>query len=141
MELPDVEQMIERGAESEWVDLELKKSLGEKEGAMKTLREVLANAFAHRDYAHAGGSVHVAIFSDRVEVTNPGTLPMGMSVEDLLVEHESKPRNPLIAKVFFRRKLIDEWGRGTRSVVRLCRNAGHPDGSCVPEEPAGSRPS
>lgn len=85
------------------------------------------HAFAHRDYAHAGGSVHVAIFTDRVEVTNAGSLPAGMPLDDLLTEHESKPRNPLIAKVFFRRKLIDEWGRGTRSIVALCRNAGHPD--------------
>lgn len=94
---------------------------------LKALREVLANAFAHRDYGQAGGSVHVAIYTDRVEVTNPGALPPGMSLDDLLTEHESKPRNPLIAKVFFRRKLIDEWGRGTRAIVTLCRNAGHPD--------------
>lgn len=94
---------------------------------VKVLREALANAFAHRDYAPASGSVHVAIYTDRVEVTNPGSLPPGLTLDDLLRQHDSKPRNPLVARVFYMRKLIDEWGRGTRLIVRLCRNAGHPD--------------
>lgn len=94
---------------------------------IKVLREVLANAFAHRDYSQASGSVHVAIYTDRVEVTNPGVLPPGLTLDDLFKQHESKPRNPLIARVFYMRKLIDEWGRGTRLIVRLCRDAGHPD--------------
>ncbi|CAN5133332.1 ATP-binding protein [soil metagenome] len=94
---------------------------------INALREVLANAFAHRDYAHASGSVHVAIYTDRVEVTNPGTLPPGLTLDDLIGFHDSKPRNPLIARVFYMRRLIDEWGRGTRLIVRLCRDAGHPD--------------
>ena len=93
----------------------------------KALREVLHNALAHRDYAHPGGSVHVAIYADRVEVTNSGGLPPDLTVADLKRVHESKPRNPLIADVFYLRGLIDEWGRGTRAVVRLCTQAGHPE--------------
>lgn len=93
----------------------------------KALREVLHNALAHRDYAHPGGSVHVAIYADRVEVTNTGSLPPDLTVADLKRVHESKPRNPLLADVFYLRGLIDEWGRGTRAIVRLCTQAGHPE--------------
>ena len=93
----------------------------------KALREALHNAFAHRDYAHPGGSVHVAIYADRLEVTNAGALTPELTLDDLKRVHESRPRNPLIADVFYLRGLIDEWGRGTRAIVRLCTQSGHPE--------------
>jgi ATP-dependent DNA helicase RecG len=66
------------------------------------LREALVNAFCHRDYAQAGGAVSVAIYDDRLEIWSSGELPLGMKVEDLKREHLSRPRNPLIAEVFYR---------------------------------------
>lgn len=94
---------------------------------VRVLREVLANALAHRDYSLPGGAVHVAIYTDRVEVTNPGALPPGLRLEDLFRPHDSRPRNPAVARVCFTRGLIDEWGRGTGLIVRGCHEAGHPD--------------
>lgn len=94
---------------------------------VRVLREVLANALAHRDYSLPGGAVHVAIYTDRVEVTNPGALPPGLAIADLFRPHDSRPRNPTVARVCFTRGLIDEWGRGTGLIVRGCREAGHPD--------------
>ncbi len=41
------------------------------------------------------------IFDDRIEIWNPGRLPEGWSVETLKQKHESKPFNPLLAKMFF----------------------------------------
>jgi len=38
--------------------------------------------------------------------------------------HESKPWNPWIAKVFYRRGLIETWGRGTLKIVALMHEAG-----------------
>ena len=43
------------------------------------LREALANAFCHRDYSIGGGSVAVAIYDDRLEITSSGTLHFGMT--------------------------------------------------------------
>lgn len=91
------------------------------------LREVLVNALCHRDYSRPTGSIHVAVYTDRVEVTNAGTLPQDLSLEDLKREHDSFPRNPLIATVFYDCKLAEAWGRGTRRIVRLCTGAGHPE--------------
>ena len=42
-------------------------------------------------------------------------------------EHPSRPRNPLIADAFYRRGLIERWGRGTQKIVELCVRAGHPE--------------
>lgn len=91
------------------------------------LREALVNAFCHRDYAHAGGAVSVAIYDDRLEIWSSGELPLGMTIDDLKKEHLSRPRNPLIAEVFYRRGLVERWGRGTQKIMELCLLAGHPE--------------
>lgn len=91
------------------------------------LREALVNAFCHRDYSHAGGAVSIAIYDDRLEIWSDGTLPFGLRPEDLKRDHLSRPRNPLIAEVFYRRGLVERWGRGTQRLVELCVRAGHPE--------------
>jgi hypothetical protein len=45
-------------------------------------------------------------------VTQEPSLPPGITVADLKREHVFRPRNPLIAGVFFRRGLIERWGQG-----------------------------
>jgi ATP-dependent DNA helicase RecG len=90
------------------------------------LREALVNAFVHRDYSIPGGAVSVAIYDDRLEIWSDGRLPFGLTVEALAKEHLSRPRNPLIAEVFFRRGLVERWGRGTQKIIELCVLAGHP---------------
>jgi ATP-dependent DNA helicase RecG len=91
------------------------------------LREAVINALCHRTYTHAGGAVSVAIYDDRLEIWSDGTLPFGLKPEDLKRKHASRPRNPLIAGVFYRRGLIEQWGRGTEDIVALCVRAGHPE--------------
>ena len=56
-----------------------------------------------------------------------GILPFGLKTEDLKREHTSHPRNPYITDVFYRRGLIEQWGRGTQKIVELCVKAGHPE--------------
>lgn len=91
------------------------------------LREAVINALCHRTYTHAGGAVSVAIYDDRLEIWSDGTLPFGLKPEDLKRKHDSRPRNPLIAGVFYRRGFIEQWGRGTEDIVTLCVRAGHPE--------------
>ena len=67
------------------------------------------------------------MFDDRLEVISTGDLPFDVEIADLKREHNSKPRNPLLADAFFRRGLIERWGRGTQNIVDLCVGAGHPE--------------
>ena len=89
-------------------------------------REALANALCHRDYSIGGGSVGVAIYDDRLEVTSTGTLHFGLTPEKLFAPHESIPWNPLIADCFYRRGIIERWGRGTLKMAELAVAAGLP---------------
>ena len=91
---------------------------------LEALREALANAFCHRDYAIGGGSVAVAMYDDRVEVTSSGGLHFSLTVEDLFRPHESLPWNPLIARVFYLRGIVESWGRGIERMVELMVAAG-----------------
>jgi len=88
------------------------------------LREALANAFCHRDYSIGGGSISLGVFDDRLEITSTGTLHFGLTPAALYLPHESLPWNPLIARVFYRRGIIEAWGRGTIRMGELTVRAG-----------------
>ena len=90
------------------------------------VREALANAFCHRDYSIGGGSVGVAIYNDRLEVTSSGSLHFGLTPEMLFAPHESLPWNPHIARAFYLRGIIEEWGRGTLRMEAEALAAGLP---------------
>ncbi len=90
------------------------------------LREALVNAFGHRVYSIPGGAVSVAVYDDRLEIWSDGRLPFGLTTDELVKEHLSRPRNPPIAEVFFRRGLVELWRRGTQKIIELCVLAGHP---------------
>ncbi len=90
------------------------------------LREALANAFCHRDYSIGGGAVPLAVYDDRLEITSTGTLHFGLTPAALYLPHESLPWNPLIARVFYRRGVIESWGRGTIKMEELTLRAGLP---------------
>ena len=90
----------------------------------EAVREALANAFIHRDYASAAGSVAVALYDDRLEIISAGELHFGLTPPMLFQPHESRPWNPWIASVFYRRGMIETWGRGTLKIVQLMQEAG-----------------
>lgn len=89
-------------------------------------REALANALCHRDYSVGGGSVGVGIYDDRLEVTSSGPLHFGLTPAQLFEPHASRPWNPLIARTFYRRGIIEEWGSGTLRMAELSSRAGLP---------------
>lgn len=103
----------------------------------KALRECCINAFSHRFYHHPGSSVSIAIYDDRVEVTNSGTFPADMPIERLLSAHDSQPQNPIIANVLYKSKILESWGRGISLMLNECRRISipapefHTDGSFV----------
>jgi ATP-dependent DNA helicase RecG len=93
---------------------------------LDAVREGITNAVCHRDYADSG-NVLVKIFDDRLEIWNPGSLPSGLTVDDLRKAHESKPRNKLIARAFFLIKYIEQFGTGTGRMISDCREAEVPE--------------
>lgn len=88
------------------------------------LREALANALCHRDYGVYGGSVGIAIFDDRLEISSTGPLRFGLRTPDLAAPHPSLPWNPTIASVLYLRGMIERWGRGTLRISELTHRAG-----------------
>jgi len=93
---------------------------------LDAVREAITNAVCHRNYADTG-NVQVRIFDHGLEVWNPGGLPAGLTVEDLRRNHESRPRNKLIARVFFLIRYIEQFGTGTGRMIEECRKAGIPE--------------
>ena len=95
---------------------------------IEALREAVINALIHRDYFPAGAEIHIRVYDERVVITNPGTLPEGITVDEL--KHEGHPsilRNPLLAQVFYYGELLEKWGTGTSRMIALCRKHGIPE--------------
>jgi predicted HTH transcriptional regulator len=92
----------------------------------EAIREIIINAIVHRNY-DSNASVQIDLFSDRLEIMNPGSLPDELSVEDLVKKHLSVPVNPFLARPFYLAGYINQLGYGTRNVVKWCRESGLPD--------------
>lgn len=85
------------------------------------LREALANSIAHRDYATYSSRVQVDIFSDRVEIINPGTSLV--PIDDLEIA-PSQTRNPLVMNFLKDHGVTEQLARGIRTIKQTLKNAG-----------------
>jgi len=92
----------------------------------EVISEAIVNAIAHRDYTSTA-SVQVMMFSDRLEVWNPGTLPPALTLKSLREPHGSYPGNPLIAEPLYLTKYIERMGTGIHDMIERCREAGLPE--------------
>lgn len=73
------------------------------------VRELLVNAFVHRPYTQRG-DIYLNLYPDRLEVVNPGRLPLGVTPQNIL--HESRRRNDGLAHIFHDLKLMEREGSG-----------------------------
>ena len=92
------------------------------------IREVLVNAFAHRDWTRQS-DVRLVVYKDRLEVSSPGALPNGMTVAKMKSGQQS-PRNPNIVRILRDYGLMDDRGMGIRRKViplMLEHNGREPD--------------
>jgi ATP-dependent DNA helicase RecG len=84
------------------------------------VREAMINAVCHRDYSVRNASMSLAIYDDRLEIWNNGTLPSNLKISDLKKIHGSYPRNKLIANVLYVREYFEKWGSGINKMVADC---------------------
>lgn len=75
----------------------------------KVVRELLCNAIVHRPYT-TRGDIFIKLYSDKMIITNPGTLPIGVTVNNIL--QKSEKRNIHLAKVFYDLHLMEGEGSG-----------------------------
>ena len=93
---------------------------------LPAIREGILNAICHRDYSITGADNKLDIFSDRIEITSPGTLPFGITLQDL-GEGISEVRNRLIVKIFREAGYIEQLGTGIIRIKEACRKNSLPE--------------
>ena len=89
------------------------------------IRELIVNAIVHRSYIDRS-SIQIAIYDDRLEITSPGRLPMGQTIERMKQGY-SKIRNEALASAFEYMGYIEHWGSGILRVMQEVRDAGLPE--------------
>lgn len=87
----------------------------------KVVRELLCNALVHRPYT-TRGDIFIKLYPDRMEVTNPGLLPLGVTRNNIL--QKSVKRNTHLAKVFYDLHLMEAEGSGYDLMYDLLLSAG-----------------
>jgi len=90
------------------------------------VRELLVNALVHRPYTQRG-DIFLNLHPDRLEVVNPGLLPLGVTPQNIL--HTTVRRNEHLARVFHDLKLMEREGSGFDRLYEILLSQGRP----VPE--------
>jgi ATP-dependent DNA helicase RecG len=84
-------------------------------------KEVIINALSHRDYYDRGAIIHIEVYTDRVEITNPGGLVSAIPTAEF--GSRSHSRNPLIFGLFARMHLVEQIGSGISRIRQLMAEA------------------
>lgn len=92
----------------------------------EVFRETVTNAVAHRNYS-IGTDIRVYMFSNRIEIRSPGTLPNTVTIEKIKIGGYPFPRNPLIAQYLRDLRYIDKLGRGVQMIIRKTKELGLPE--------------
>ena len=102
----------------------------------QAIRETLVNAIVHRSYLQPS-HIQVIVFDDRVEITSPGGLPSGLTVERMKAGY-SIVRNEALANVFLYMRLFEHFGSGIPRVIEMVKSYGLPEPEYIDME-AGIR--
>lgn len=87
------------------------------------VREAIINAVLHADYSLKGSTITIAIFDDRMEITNPGGLVFNQTIAKALCG-SSIIRNRVIAHTFRELNIIERWGSGLQRMIQACAQRG-----------------
>lgn len=88
------------------------------------VREAIINAVCHRDYRIRGRRIEVRMYTDRLEVISPGSLPGYITLDNLVEEHYS--RNPRLVNGLYQWGYIEELGLGIDLMIEEMTQYGHP---------------
>lgn len=86
------------------------------------IRELIINAAVHRSYLDHS-NIQVAVYDDRLEITSPGKIPMGQTLERMKKGY-SQIRNEALAYAFSYMNLIEHWGSGIPRIMSKVKAAG-----------------
>jgi len=89
------------------------------------LRELLVNAFAHRDWSIFGQRIRLNLFAHHLVIVSPGGLPNTLNLDRALAG-VSYYRNPLIAQLLKDYGLMDRLGRGLLKISQHYQRQGQP---------------
>lgn len=95
----------------------------------KVVRELLVNSLVHRPYTQQG-DIYLNLHPGRLEVVNPGRLPLGVTPRNIL--HASRRRNEGLARVFHDLGLMEREGSGFDLIYDRLLSQGRP--APLPEE-------
>jgi ATP-dependent DNA helicase RecG len=87
----------------------------------RAFREAVVNAVVHRDYALTGSSVLVEVFTNRVDIISPGTLPNHMTEATVLAGAAPRARNQFLVHHLLVSGLMERRGRGFPTMRREMR--------------------
>ncbi len=87
------------------------------------VRELLVNALVHRPYTQRG-DIFLNLHPDRLEVVNPGPLPLGVTPQNVL--HTTVRRNEHLARLFHDLKLMEREGSGFDKIFEMLLSQGRP---------------
>ena len=85
------------------------------------VRELLTNALVHRPYTQRG-DIFINLFPDRLQIVNPGLLPLGVTPQNIL--HVTVRRNEGLARVFHDLKLMEREGSGYDKLYEILLSQG-----------------
>jgi len=83
----------------------------------KVLREAVVNAVMHRDYSISHRKTQVHVYSNRIEITSPGTLANTLTLEKIRYGN-SAPRNIFLVKFLDNLRYFDGLGRGIPMMLK-----------------------
>lgn len=87
------------------------------------VRELLVNALVHRPYTQRG-DIFLNLHPDRLEVMNPGPLPLGVTPQNVL--HTTVRRNEHLARLFHDLRLMEREGSGFDKIFEVLLSQGRP---------------
>jgi len=82
----------------------------------RVIRELLINAFAHKSYS-ISGDIFIKVYSNRIEISNPGGLPLGITKDNIL--HTTQRRNPHLIRVLHDLELMEGEGTGYNLIYEI----------------------
>lgn len=92
----------------------------------RALQEAVINAIAHRDY-ELDQPVRITVFSDRIEITSPGSLPRGIDPDRFRQGKATAHwRNQALAYFLSKLQLAQAEGQGIPTIIRVMQEEGCP---------------